>query len=126
MKRVIYLICLVAGMAATSIHAAQLPSHYPDDGFDRIGTIETISFETRKIIVNDVEYLLSDDVVLHSRSSSSDSLGRLIKGSKLGFNFTRAGKQRYIREIWLLPSSYTPTEDSIKSYDRPLKPGLLK
>jgi len=106
---------MVLGIA----NGAQLPAHYPSDGFDRIGNVDSINLETREVIIEDMVYTLSDDVVLNSRSRSSDSLGRLFKGTKVGFNFSNAGSNRYIREIWLLPSSYTPTEDSIKSLDSP-------
>lgn len=126
MKRAIYIICLIAGMATTSASAIQLPSHYPDEGFNRIGFIDSISFETRQIVIDDMVYILDDEVVLHSFSSESDSLGRLIKGYQLGFDFTSEGSQRYIHEIWLLPTSYKPTRDAIKAHNRTRKPGLLK
>lgn len=113
------LLTLVTTMVLGIANGAQLPAHYPSDGFDRIGNVDSINLETREVIIEDMVYTLSDDVVLNSRSRSSDSLGRLFKGTKVGFNFSNAGSNRYIREIWLLPSSYTPTEDSIKSLDSP-------
>ena len=113
------LLTLVTTMVLGIANGAQLPAHYPSDGFDRIGNVDSINLETREVIIEDMVYTLSDDVVLNSRSRSSDSLGRLIKGTKVGFNFSNAGSNSYIREIWLLPSSYTPTEDSIKSLDSP-------
>lgn len=126
MKFILRLIGLSAALTVAQVNAGNLPSGYPADGFDRIGVVESVDFNTRKIVVNDVEYTLRSDVVLHSKSSASDSLGRLIPGSKLGLNFMRSGGQRYISEMWLLPSTFQPSEKHIKSYDRPLKPGLLK
>ena len=120
------LLTLVTTMVLGIANGGQLPAHYPSNGFDRIGNVDEVNIETRKVIIEDMVYTLSDDVVLNSRSRSSDSLGRLIKGTKVGFNFSESGKNRYIREIWLLPSTYTPTEGSIKGIDGPIKPGLLK
>ena len=120
------LLTLVTTMMLGIANGAQLPAHYPSNGFDRIGNIEDINPATRQVVINDMAYILSEDVVLNSLSRSSDSLGRLIKGAKVGFNFSSAGKNRYIRELWLLPSTYTPTEGSIKGIDGPIKPELLK
>lgn len=113
------LLTLVTTMVLGIANSAQLPAHYPSNGFDRIGNVDSINFETRQVIIEDMIYILSDDVVLNSLSRSSDSLGRLIKDTKVGFNFSSAGRNRYIREIWLLPSTYTPTENSIKGTDSP-------
>jgi len=113
------LLTLVTTMVLGIANGGQLPAHYPSNGFDRIGNVDEVNLETRKVIIEDMIYILSDDVVLNSLSRSSDSLGRLIKNTKVGFDFSGAGSNRYIREIWLLPSTYTPTEDSIKGTDRP-------
>ena len=120
------LLTLITTMVLGIANGAGLPASYPSDGFDRIGNVDSINFETRQVVINDMIYILSDDAVLNSLSKSSDSMGRLIKDTKVGFNFSNAGKHRYIREIWLLPSTYTPTEGSIKGIDGPIEPGLLK
>ncbi len=127
MTRYIKLLLALVTMTVLGIaNGAQLPAHYPSDGFDRIGNVDDINFATRQVVINDRAYILSDEVVLNSLSRSSDSLGRLIKGTKVGFNFSGTRGNLYISEIWLLPSTYTPTEGSIKGIDGPIKPELLK
>ena len=120
MIRYIKLLLALATMMVLGIaNGTQFPAHYPSNGFDRIGKVDDINFGTRRVIIEDMVYTLSDDVVLNSWSRSSDSLGRLIKGTQVGFDFSGTGSNRYIHEIWLLPSTYTPTEGSIKSPDSP-------
>ncbi len=93
-------------VTAAQVQADRLPDHYPKDGFERTGIVDRVDFRSREIVVNDTLYRLSEHAMLHSRSARNDSLGRLRKGAKIGFDFHRAGKQRTITEIWLLPHYY--------------------
>ena len=60
------LLTLVTTMVLGIANGAQLPAHYPSDGFDRIGNVESINLETRQVVINDMVYLLSEDVVIES------------------------------------------------------------
>ena len=73
--------------------------------FDGTGIIDQIDFETRRIIVGDRLLLLSDDTIVHSRSSDHDSLGRLHRGTGIAYRTSGAGKPPIITEIWLAPNS---------------------
>lgn len=106
MKHVIKLLCLLTGLAWSTSHAASLPSHYPQDGFQRTGVIDGVSLSKGEISINDFRYYLSEQATLHSLSGPSDSLARLRPGNKIGFSFTLTGKRHVITEMWMLPSYY--------------------
>jgi hypothetical protein len=106
MKHLIKLLCLLAGLAWSSVQGASLPAHYPQEGFQRTGVIDGVDLAKRQILVNDFRYYLSEDATLHSLSGSSDSLARLHPGNKIGFSFGLAGKRHVITEMWMLPSYY--------------------
>lgn len=116
-----FILALVAAMAFGIANGS-----YPGGGFDRIGHVDNINVETRQIVINDSAYRLSDNVVIHSSSRTSNALSALARGTKVGFIFSSAGNKRYIREIWQLPSTYIPKEGSIKGIEGPIDPGLLK
>jgi len=116
-----FVLALIAAMAFGIANGG-----YPSGGFDRIGHVDNLNVETRQIVINDSVYRLSDNVVFHSSSRTSNTLGALAKGTKVGFIFSSAGYRSTIREIWQLPSTYTPKEGSIKGIDGPIDPRLLK
>ncbi len=95
----------VALLCIASVATAQnLPSYYPSEGFQRTGKLDALILQERRIIVNDIPYVLSDNVVAHSLNSYSVPLSRLRVGSTVGFK-TAGPKQ--IVEIWVLPRNYT-------------------
>lgn len=91
----------VAAILTGSAFAQALPSHYPER-FQRTGTIDDVQPGT--VVVNDVLYSLSEEVVVHSYLSEQDaSIARLRKGIRIGFE---VGENRQLTQIWMLPSYY--------------------
>ena len=95
---------LAAFLLAGTSYAQQLPSYYPDDGFQRVATIDAVHLERQVIVINDVPYTISDNAVVYSRSSANAPWSRLKAGGKIGYKQAAGG--RVITEIWLLPSNY--------------------
>jgi hypothetical protein len=100
---------IIAGLAialsVTGLALAQsLPSHYPDR-FERTGTINDAYEQT--IVVNDVAFELSPEVVVHSYQYESNApVATLVPGTKIGY---RIDEDRLVSEIWLLPAYYDET-----------------
>jgi hypothetical protein len=101
-------ICALA-LVATASHA-RLPSWYPAGGFEHWGKVDRIG--TSAIIIEDMLYYLTENVVVHSLSQTSDSRSRVREGTVVGFTYgeTAAGK-RMIPELWLLPGTYSQPDD---------------
>ena len=86
--------------------AQSLPSHYPER-FQRTGRIDDVRRET--IVINDVPYSLSDEVIVHSFVSAAESTVSILRdGMKIGY---QVGDQRRIAEIWILPDWYDETRN---------------
>lgn len=94
---------LVTCVLVTTAFAQNLPSYYTEDGFQRTGRIDAVRLEERVVIINDIEFTLSESIVVHSLSNEKDSIGRLTSGKIVGY---RLGSNAEIAEIWLLPSYY--------------------
>ena len=88
---------------AGSAIAQSLPAYYPSEGFQRTGRVDAVLADTRKIIINDIPYVLSDNAVVHALNSYSVPLSRLRSGNTIGF---RTSGQRQVTTIWILPDNY--------------------
>jgi len=94
---------LVTCVLVTTAFAQHLPGYYPQEGVQRTGKIDGVGLDERVVIINDIEFTLSESVVVHSLSNEKDSVGRLTSGKFVGY---RLDGNTEIAEIWLLPSSY--------------------
>ena len=102
-KRITFL--FVALFALCSAATAQgLPSYYPKEGFQRVGTLDDLQLGRQVIVINDVAFTMSDNLIVHSLTSYSVPSSRLRIGSQVGYKFSRQGG--LITEIWLLPKGY--------------------
>lgn len=96
---------VIAALALSAPAVAEdLPKYYPDEGFQRVGVLDAVQLEQQQIVIGDIPYSLSDNVIVHSRTSYSVPSSRLRVGSTIGYRFSRQG--RLITEIWLLPNNY--------------------
>jgi hypothetical protein len=88
---------------------SELPSNYPEK-FANSGTIDSIHYTERTVIVNDLLYYLADKVIIHTPTQDPTTIFALRKGLKIGFGYFESGKRLYITEAWVLPSSYNPPD----------------
>lgn len=98
------LFALLLGLAlTTSTVARDYPAYYPKDGIGRAGEIDAVQLDENRVVIDDVLYKLSADVVVHSLSAYSVSKSRLQPGVKVAF---KAGQDRTITRFWLLPRDF--------------------
>jgi len=102
-KKTTYTLIAAIFLAGTAI-AADLPSYYPADGFQRVGVLDSVQLERQVIIISDIPYSLANSLIVHSTSAYSVPTSQLRIGSKIGYKMARSG--RLITEIWLLPNNY--------------------
>lgn len=91
---------LALGVAA----AAGLPNYYPKEGFQRVGTVDSVQLQRRVVVVNDVQHYVSDSLIVHSPNAYSVPATRLAPGMLIGYK--KIGRGGLITQIWLLPSNY--------------------
>ncbi len=103
MKRIAILIASAA-LLASSIAMAEFPNYYPKDGFPRVGTLDSVQLGRQVVVINDVPYSLSNNVIIHSLRSYSVPTSQLRIGSQVGYKMAAGG--RLVTEIWLLPDDY--------------------
>ena len=102
-KKTIYTLIATIFLAGTAM-AADLPSYYPADGFQRVGVLDSVQLDRQVIIISDIPYSLANSLIVHSTSAYSVPTSQLRIGSKIGYKMARSG--RLITEIWLLPNNY--------------------
>jgi len=95
---------LALAAAATVAMAQQLPSYYPDS-FQRTGRIDAVLPDEQRVVINDVAFRLSDNVIVHALNAYSVPKSRLRAGLTVAY---RTAGKRQIAEIWLLPDGYDP------------------
>jgi hypothetical protein len=77
----------------------KMPEHYPFDGFDRMGKIDSISLSDGEIVIDDRPYLISPDT-LYSTPSDVNASGYFFNtGMDVGFVLASGNK---IISIWLI------------------------
>lgn len=98
------LLLLLGTMAfSASLFAQELPRHYPPEGFQRTGLVDAIYADEGRIVINDITYQYSMNVVVHSMSSYRVPLTRVQSGAHVGYKMGTGGT---IVELWLLPLNY--------------------
>ncbi len=90
-------------LVMTASFAQNFPSYYPKEGFQRVGTVDALYAEENRVVIDDVEYLIADELVVHALNAYSVSSARLRPGIKVGF---KQRGNRVISEFWLLPINY--------------------
>lgn len=90
------LFCILEGTAL----AQRLPAYYPET-FQRAGSVDDV--QSNGLVVNDVPYTVSGEVVVHTLQVRETSFSQIKRGNKIGFSL---GQNREIVEIWLLPNDY--------------------
>lgn len=99
-SKVVVLLMLLAGSAAF----AELPAYYPKDGFQRTGSLDGIDLGRQSIVINDAQYYLSNNAIVHSPTNFSVPFSRLRLGSVVGYKMAPNG--RMVTELWILPDGY--------------------
>ena len=103
--QILRLTALTAALALAGTAMAQdLPDYYPENGFQRTGSIDSVQFEAQRIVIDDIAYTISSSVVVHSPRSYSVPATKLRIGARVGYKLASGG--RVIAEIWLLPGRY--------------------
>ena len=91
-------------LCIASVATAQnLPSYYPSEGFQRTGRLDAVILQERRIVVNDIPYVLSDNAIAHGLNSYSVPLSQLRVGSTVAFK--TVGRKQIV-ELWVLPRNY--------------------
>ena len=98
------LIVTVIFMLACPAFSQDLPKYYPAEGFQRTGLVDAIYYDEGKIVINDIPYMYSRDVVVHSMSSYRVSLEQVRNGERVAYKVGCGGE---IVELWLLPTNYS-------------------
>jgi hypothetical protein len=102
-------VVLVATILFVSVAAAsEYPDYYPKSGFQRTGTLDAVQLDRQQIVINDVRYSLSNNLIVHSMSSYSVPATQLRPGLTIGYSMASSG--RLITKIWLLPRDYRSPE----------------
>lgn len=107
MKKQIFSLLVIALAFAGTAMAQRLPAHYPSEGFQRTGVVDAILLEENRIVIGDISYAISNDVVVHSPTAKDVSIARLRPGVHVGI---RNSRSRVLTELWLLPRNYDPTK----------------
>ena len=102
MKNTLYTSILGLLLAATAA-AGDLPDYYPADELRRAGQIDAVYFEENRVVIDDVPYLVADNVIVHSPSSYTVAKSRLRPGTRVAF---KVGGNRAITTFWILPRNY--------------------
>lgn len=90
-------LALAAGSAAL---AQRLPSYYPGS-FQRTGTVDDIQKDA--IVINDILYMFSESLVLHTLSEVEAPIARLLGGETVAYSLDENSR---LVEIWVLPAGY--------------------
>ncbi len=104
MKKTLTLLLLTVFTFAYPAFSDGLPSHYPEEGFNRTGTVDAVSFAENTVIINDIPYRISKSAIVHSLTIKTVSLARVRPGVLVAF---RMGDGQEIEEFWLLPANYS-------------------
>lgn len=103
MTRFTFFALIFGCVLATTAIARDLPDHYPKDGLGIPGQIDAIHFDENRVVINDISYQLSSDLVVHSLTAASVSKARLRPGLTVAY---KVGSGRTITEFWLLPRDF--------------------
>ena len=96
---------VIALLLAGTVAAQNLPRYYQNADFQRTGTIDSVQIEAQRIVIDDIPYSISSNLVVHSPRAYSVPVSNLKVGSLVGYKMLNA-RSRLIGEIWLLPNDY--------------------
>ena len=89
---------------ASPAFAQDSPKNHPIEGFQRSGLVDAIYAEEGRIVINDIPYPFSQNVVVHSTSSYRVPFSQVREGARVGYKMGSGGE---IVELWLLPANYS-------------------
>ena len=96
---------VIAILLAGSVAAQDLPRYYKDADFQRTGRIDSVQLKAQRIVIDDISYNISSNVIIHSPRAYNVPAANLKVGTTIGYKFLNA-RSRLIGEIWLLPNDY--------------------
>ncbi|MEO1204540.1 MAG: hypothetical protein AAFX10_17685 [Pseudomonadota bacterium] len=105
MRNILSAIFLGSLLVSAAADARDMPDYYSESEEHETGRIDDVRLQEHSVVINDVQYTLSDDVVVHSLESYSVSRARLRPGIYIAY---KLGSGRRITNVWLLPASYDP------------------
>ena len=104
-KSTVYTVAAALVLASTLVLASErFPDYYPNNGFQRVGTLDAVQLDRQTVVINDIAYSLASNIVVHSQSLFSIPSTSLRVGAKVGYKMAKGGQ--FITEIWLLPRDY--------------------
>jgi len=98
-------IAVIALLLAGTVAAQNLPRYYKDADFQRTGRVDSVQIEAQRIVIDDVSYSISSNLIVHSPKAYSVPVSNLKVGTLVGYKMLNA-RSRLISEVWLLPSDY--------------------
>ena len=98
-------IAVLAILIASTVAAQNLPRYYKDADFKRTGRIDSVQLEEQRIVIDDISYSFSSNVIVHSPRAYNVATSNLKVGTTIGYKFLNV-RARQIGEIWLLPNNY--------------------
>jgi hypothetical protein len=98
------LIVTLVLVLASPAFAQDLPKHYPKEGFQRTGLVDAIYVEDSTMVINDIPFRFSQNVVVHSMTSYRVPFTQVREGVRVGYKMANSGE---IIELWLLPDNYS-------------------
>ena len=96
---------VVALLLTGTVLAQDMPRYYEDADFQRTGRIDSVQIEAQRIIIDDVSYSISSNLIVHSPRAYSVPVSNLKVGTLVGYKMLNT-RGRLISEIWLLPNDY--------------------
>jgi len=124
-KKINLLVASLLMVIANLSMAGTLPSHYAENEFSGIGTIDNINSDAGTIVIGDRFFLLDEAVIVRSLRKQSVSNRKLKLGTEAAYKLasengnhqiiiesgshqliSQSGSHQLITEIWLLPKGY--------------------
>lgn len=103
MKTKLITAILATIMMVGTAFADDLPSYY-SKGMQRTGSLDGIDHQRQMIVIDDVRYIMSSNLIVHSPNAYSIPATQLRLNSKVGYKLSSNG--RLIMELWVLPRGY--------------------
>ena len=105
MRTIHLAMAVIALLLAGAVAAESLPRYYKDADFQRTGRIDSVQIEAQRIVIDDIPYSFSTNLIVHSPRAYSVPVSNLKVGTIVGYKMLNA-RGRLIGEIWLLPNNY--------------------
>ncbi|MDH3619808.1 MAG: hypothetical protein OER91_02880 [Gammaproteobacteria bacterium] len=98
-------IAVIALLLAGTVAAQSLPKYYQDADYQRTGRIDSVQIQAQRVVIDDIAYSISSNLIVHSPRAYSVPVSNLKVGKTIGYKLLN-GRGRLISEIWLLPDDY--------------------